>query len=162
MTRIIIIFFIYINILAQTSAYQSAEATANLIMPLSIEAVDGSLDFGEIVITNSPRTMYLAPEVGKKFIVKGDVNRSVVVTYNDVQLNNNLWVSNFGGINGNLTFIPEVKLKNLRILQSGSTIFLDKVGFIGKTEINVGGTIEVPSNQPVGNYTGSFIITITY
>lgn len=158
----VIIFLHYASLPGQTLGYQSGSATANLLMPLSIEAGNGDLDFGEIIISDSPRREVLNPTNGKEFIVKGEANRSVTVIFDNVELNNYEWISLTGGESGNLEFIPDVRVNNSQFINSGEEVILDKIGLIGELKLNVGGSIDIQSKQPSGEYKGLFIISVTY
>jgi spore coat protein U-like protein len=43
-----------------------------------------------------------------------------------------------------------------------STSSSPRIGSDGKDTFNVGGKLEVGENQPAGNYTGTFIVTVAY
>ncbi len=146
----------------QTTAYQSGTASANLIMPLSIEAGNGDLDFGDILVTNSTRQETIRPENGKEFVVRGQANRNVTVVFSKIKLDNFKWVSNHSGESSTLTFTPEVLQKNSQKVKSGDNLILKPEGLIGEIKFNVGGSIKVKSNQPEGDYDGLFIISVSY
>ena len=150
------------NIFAQQTGYQSGTASANLIVPLSIEAGKGDLDFGDIIVINSSFREEINPSRGKEFIVKGQANRNISIVFNDVLLNNHLWVSNNSGQSGTLPFTPEVELKNSIKVKSGDNIILEPNGLIGEIKINVGGSIDIQANQPLGDYEGLFVISVSY
>lgn len=152
----------YLSILGQTTGYESGSATANLLMPLSIEEGNGNLDFGDIIISDSPRKEVLTPLNGKEFIVKGEANRSVTVNFDNVELNNFEWISLTGGQSGSLEFVPDVRVNNSQMVNSGEEIILNKNGLIGELKLNVGGSIDIKSSQPTGEYKGLFIISVSY
>ena len=158
----LIIFLHYISLVGQTPGYQSGTATANLLMPLSIEAGSGDLDFGDIIISDSPRREVLNPVNGKEFIVKGEANRSVTIIFDRVEMNNYDWISHSGGQSGNLKFVPDVRVNNTQMVRSGEELILNQNGLIGELKLNVGGSIDIKSKQPTGEYKGIFIISVSY
>ena len=161
--KILLLFLIISSInFAQSTGYQSGSAGVNLVMPLSIQSGSGDLDFGEILVTNSTSKETIIPRNGKEFIVKGEARRNISVVFNDVELNNLLWLSNRSGTAGTLTFIPNVTLENSKKIKSGANIVLNQVGLIGEVKFLVGGSITIRKNQPAGDYEGLFIISVTY
>jgi Domain of unknown function (DUF4402) len=150
------------NIFAQQTGYQSGSASANLIVPLSIEAGKGNLDFGDIIVGSSSFKEKIKPRSGKEFIVKGQANRNISVVFNNVLLNNHLWVSNNNGQSGTLPFTPKVILQNSKKVKSGDNIILEPNGLIGEIKFNVGGSIDIQANQPLGDYEGLFVISVSY
>jgi len=156
---------VYLNLsvcIAQNSGYQSGSASANLVMPLSIETGSGMLDFGDILVLPGGSTEIINPLSGKEFIVKGEAHRNVTVVFNDVELTNNLWLTNNNSKSGSLTFIPNVIQENSNVIRSGENVSLNPNGLIGELKFNVGGTIDIRANQPIGDYEGIFIISVSY
>lgn len=146
----------------QETGYLSGSASVNLMMPLSIESGAGDLDFGDFLVTSSTSKETIKPKNGKEFIVKGEAKRNISVVFNDVELTNLAWLSGKNGIPGTLTFKPNVILDNNKKVLSGDNVVLDQVGLIGEVKIMVGGSIKIGKNQPVGEYEGLFVISVTY
>lgn len=71
---IVIIVFISKFSFAQSNGYTTANASVNLIMPLSIEAGSGDLDFGEIILTGSELSEKLNPKNGQEFLTEITLN----------------------------------------------------------------------------------------
>ena len=149
-------------IYGQETGYHSGSASVNLVMPLSIESGTGDLDFGDFLVTSSTSKETINPKNGKEFIVKGEAKRNISVVFNDVELTNLAWLSGKGGTPGALTFIPNVTLESNKKVKSGDNVLLNKVGLGGEVKILVGGSITIKKNQPVGDYEGLFIISVTY
>ncbi|MCB9220094.1 MAG: DUF4402 domain-containing protein [Ignavibacteriales bacterium] len=148
---------------AQSTGYVAGGASANLITPLSIEAGSGDLDFGDILVSGKASKETIQPKSGKEFIVKGQPNRNISIAFNNVELNNYLWVSNNSGKSGTLKFTPNVVLKNkTKALKSGDNLILQPNGLIGEIKLNVGGSISISPNQPVGDYEGTFTVSVSY
>lgn len=146
---------------SQKTSSVSAEATANLIYPISLKAGAGDLDFGEIILTGLPIIESIKPRRGKEFIIQGQKGRSVTVYYKKVLLNNYEWALKFNGKFGRLVFYPNVVLGNNKF-HNGNNVLLKTVGSIGETRIYVGGKIKIRATQPIGNYRGLFIISVAY
>lgn len=149
-------------IYGQENGYQAGSASVNLMMPLSIESGAGDLDFGDFLVTSSTSKETIQPKNGKEFIVKGEAKRNISVIFNDVELTNLVWLSGNNGSPGSLTFIPNVILENNKKVKSGDNVVLNQVGLIGEIRIMVGGSITIRKNQPVGEYEGLFVISVTY
>ncbi len=158
---IIIIFSSGINY-SQTTSFVSADASANLIYPISLKAGTGDLDFGEIILTGLPINEVRKPKDGKEFIIQGQKGRSVIVYFSNVVLNNYESASELNSKFGRLRFLPNVITDNNRKLQSGDSIILKANGAIGERKIYVGGKIKIRAKQPIGNYRGLFVISVAY
>lgn len=158
--------FIILIILTSTAISQvtstDAVVTVNMLSPLAITAGAGNLDFGEIVMAGSPVTKTIQPVDGKAFNITGQPNLHITITYNSVTLTNSQWVSLYGGTIGSFTFTPNVQTSDFKKVRSGKQYKLSNKGTIGTLDLIVGGTINVAANQPQGDYTGLFTITVSY
>ncbi len=141
---------------------QNATASAYLVVPLSIAATIGDLDFGNILLAGSPIKTTIAPRDGKLFVVSGHPNRRVTFTFEDVLLDNANWVVSSGGVVDNLTFVPKVILENGRRVKNGKSKKLRLNGSIGKLNVWVGGSIKISADQEVGEYVGRFTLSVNY
>jgi len=142
--------------------YISGSSSVNLIMPLSIKAGNGDLDFGEIFVTGAQSIEKINPKNGKEFIVIGNPGRHVSVVFGNVELNNYQWASIFGGELSILNFSPQVITQNLSIVTSGENLVLLQNGLIGEVKLFVGGSITIQPNQPIGDYEGLFVLSVSY
>ncbi len=158
---IIIIFISGFNY-SQTTSFINAEASANLIYPISLKAGAGDLDFGEIILTGLPILEIRKPKNGKEFIIQGQKGRNVTVYFSNVILNNYEWAARFNGKFGRLKFISDVISADNKQLRSGSSIILKSNGTIGEQKIYVGGKIKIRAKQPIGSYRGLFVISVAY
>lgn len=147
----------------------SATASVNMIMPLSITAINSTINFGEIVLSGNSFIEYLTPTEGAIFRIKGHPERSVTVSYNFSDLSNSQWVAQNGGTVGSLSFFPEVvhtgansSYQNPVTVQNGNSYVLITSGSVGVLYIWVGGSINILANQPAGDYIGTFNITVSY
>jgi len=141
---------------------QNASASAYLIVPLSITATIGDLDFGNIFITGSSSKIDISPREGKLFIVTGHPGRDVTFAFEDVSMDNASWAVTTGGVVDNLTFIPEVQLEDGSKIKSGKSKELILDGSVGKLNVWVGGNIKIGSKQEVGDYIGRFTLNVNY
>lgn len=165
MKKIFIVLFSFISVTAinaQQAGYISGSASANLILPLSVEAKSGDLDFGNIIVSGSNYLAKILPTMGKQFIVTGHPGRNITVRFNSVELTNYEWASKYNGKLDKLTFIPKVELKNTQQISDGTNIPLVKNGQKGELQIFVGGEINIKPKQEVGDYIGLFILSVTY
>ncbi len=148
--------------IAQQTGYTSGSASVNLILPLSITAGNGDLDFGEIFVTSTGSLETIEPFSGKEFIVRGNPGRTISVMFDKVELNNYQWVSTSGGEISTLTFIPNVIEENSTTIQSGDNLTLRQNGLIGEVKLYVGGSIYIQPSQPIGDYEGLFVLSVSY
>ncbi|MGB9665572.1 MAG: hypothetical protein ACPL25_11745, partial [Ignavibacteria bacterium] len=79
-----------------------------MIKPLSITAINSSINFGEIILSGSAFIYTLHPSQGAIFKIEGHPNRNVVISYNYSSLSNAQWVAQNGGTVGSLNFTPNV------------------------------------------------------
>jgi hypothetical protein len=155
--------FLISNNLAQTVfSSQNASASAYLVVPLSITATIGDLDFGSILLSNSTIKVDIEPREGKLFIVSGHPTREVTFTFDDVTMDNTNWAASNGGLVDYLTFSPSVELESGGKIKSGKSKNLILDGSIGKLNVWVGGNIKISSRQEVGDYIGKFTLNVNY
>ncbi|MEJ5351903.1 MAG: DUF4402 domain-containing protein [Melioribacteraceae bacterium] len=162
------LFLLLTSICFAQSGSASASVTANVITPITI-ITTGSIDFGDVIVMPNPYQVTKSPESGSRHEVQGNPNSSVTISFNPITLDNFNWVAQHGGTSGTITFIPEVKhtgtnpnYVNPITVTSGGVYQLTDVGGIGKLYLWVGGAINVNANQPVGYYTGTFVINVSY
>jgi hypothetical protein len=124
--------------------------------------MEGSLDFGEIILTGTSFTQNITPSTGQRFLISGQPNRAITLIYNSIELTNAANPPNLIERVGTLTFSPNVvNNAGVNILSSDSVVLVNK-GNVGEYELWVGGSIFVKSDQPHGDYIGTFTITVTY
>ncbi len=164
---IVLIVFLSVNIYAQSGS-ASANVTANVVTPISI-ITTGNIDFGDVIVMPNAYQVTKSPDSGSKHEVQGNPNSSVTISFNSVTLDNFSWVAQHGGTTGTMTFVPEVKhtgtnpnYVNPTNVTNGGVYQLIDVGGVGKLYLWVGGSITVNANQPVGYYTGTFVINVSY
>jgi len=131
-----------------------------------------TLNYGDILATGSTQTRSISNANGQKFLATGTPGYYVHINYTPtVTLSNALWVAQYGGTTGTITFssnpAPQHTLGNsnyvnpVTITNGGSYLLTNSNG-IGVIYIWVGGQISIIPNQPAGDYIGSFSITVSY
>ncbi len=166
---LIVLSFISSLSYAQSSASATATVLAQLKKGLSVSLIGGNLNFGEIILNGSPQSPTIAPSSGANFRVIGHPNKNIMITFNNVTLDNNAWVSSNGGTNGTMVFTPVVKHTGSNSsydtptdVLSGNSYNLVNVSGDGYLYLWVGGSLSIAANQPHGDYTGTFSITVAY
>lgn len=155
--------------LSQNIYSSTATATVNMIKPLSISAINSTINFGEIILSGSSFVKNLDPSQGAVFKIEGHPNRNVIISYSYTTLSNAQWVSQYGGTVGTLSFLPDVvhtgsssSYQLPKTITNGGSYQLINSGGIGVLYVWVGGSINIAANQPVGDYSGTFNIMVSY
>lgn len=168
LSLIVLSFFVSLTY-AQSSASATATVLAQLKKGLSVSLVGGNLNFGEIILNGSPQSPSITPASGANFRIIGHPNKNVVISFSNVTLDNNAWVSSNGGTNGTMVFTPVVKhtgssstYQSASDVASGNSYTLVNVSGDGYLYLWVGGSLSIAANQPHGDYAGTFTITVAY
>lgn len=148
-----------------TSGYQDSNITfsVTLVMPETTtfsHDEDAALNFGTICRFGQAQTLTITPAgtVGGPNVacpVSADISSdsftvsSASATSISVSLPSTVTLNNGGN---------SLSVTNLTSSCSGGC----SVGAGGSTSFGVGGTLTVPANAPVGNYTGTYSVTVTY
>ncbi len=164
-----LLFFFGANLFAQSSASATAEVKAQLKKGLSIQNLDGDLDFGEIILTGSATTQTIAPNSGVRFLVTGHPGKNVTVSFSNINLTNDAWVAANGGNNDVLPFTADVDetgssstYTNANNVNSGDQVALVNNSGVGNLYLWLGGSIAISADQEQGDYTGTFTMTVAY
>jgi len=167
--KLLVILIFWCSIISAQPVSISGTASVNMIKPLSITAINSSINFGEIILTGSAFIYNLNPSQGAVFRIEGHPNRNVVISFSATALSNAQWVSQNGGTVGSLNYTPYVvhtgasSVYDLpQVVTNGGSYQLQNVNQNGILYVWVGGTINIQANQPIGDYTGTFNITVTY
>lgn len=158
---VILCYAISFEAIGQTAS-NTASGSVNVILPISISSIGGSLNFGEILLTGSSTVYQILPAQGQYFHITGHPGRSISIIFNQVSLSNAIWVSLNGGTIGNLLFTAVVVNNQNQPIISGNFYPLVTNGSTGILDIRVGGSISVSANQPHGDYVGTFTISVSY
>lgn len=159
---IAILFVVFSFAAMGQTASTTASGTVNIIQPLSITSTGGNLDFGDIILTGSTTTYQIFPTQGQYFQIMGHPGRSISIIFNSINLSNAIWVGLNGGTVGNLLFIPVVVNSQNEPITSGNFYPLLVNGMMGILDIRVGGSISIMTNQPHGDYIGTFTVSVSY
>jgi len=156
---------------SQSTSTSNAPVGISIIRALSITNASGSLMFPEIIMNGTVQTKEITNANGVRFLVTGNPNRNITVTYNEtVPLNNNAYVTANGGTQGTMTFITRTADQTGKsttyttpaALLTGATLPLVNDAGTGHLNIWVAGSISCSTTQPNGDYVGTFNITVTY
>lgn len=154
---------------AQSSAGASAAVTAKLYKGLGAELINGTLSFGDIILYGTAAQFSKNPNEGIIIKVNGHPEKDVVVSYSSANINNFQWASETGGEEGLISFTPQVEhtsssssYNNPVSVVSGNSYMLPNTAGEGNLYLWVGGEIAINNNQPPGDYTGTFLINISY
>lgn len=166
---VFIFFALSTSLFAQASASATAQVLAQLKRGLSITNSTGNLNFGEIILTGSPQTPVIGPGSGVRFDVTGHPNKDITITFAGVTLDNYAWVIANGGTDGTLAFTPDVSetgssqtYTNPNVVTSGDVVPLVNVTGTGYLYLWLGGSLAIAANQPYGDYTGTFTMSVAY
>jgi hypothetical protein len=138
--------------------------TTSLTIPITVTlqgnvslSATGSLDFG-LIVAGTTTPLALSPRAGNapKFTASASGGITTVTYSSSISLND--------GYGNTLTFIPSV-YGSSSDNQDGATPILSgqSLGGIRTYYFWLGGSLEaVPPNQAPGNYTGTFVLTVTH
>jgi hypothetical protein len=164
---IVLVFSSYTS--AQNHSLANAPIKVTIIKGLNINLVNGDLDFGELVQSGISTKVTKTPDKGIYLEVNGHPGHDVVIDYNNTTLSNKPWSDSYGGTEGNLLFQPDVEYSNsepdylhTNPVVGGNSYSLSNS--IDKTNLHlwIGGEIDIPQNQPSGDYSGHFVVTVSY
>lgn len=152
---------------SQSRVTSSVPIHISLVKGLSLNLIKNSLDFGEIISSTENNNIFKNASEGIVFEISGNQGKNVTINYSSSNLSNSNWVESFGGEKSNLSFIPEVFVSSpknpseLKKIENGSLINLDN-STQGRILVNIGGSLNISSNQPAGDYTGNILLTVSY
>jgi len=155
------------SIFAQNTARATANVNAHIIQPIAIQK-NIDLNFGTVVPTENSGTVILSPTgvrtstggavlitslpgtiSSAKFTVTGQPDATYSIS---LPGGNSVQISNGGSGSDNKMFV------NNFVSDPTPNGLLEN----GTQEFTVGATLEVKENQPVGMYTGTFEVTVSY
>ena len=155
--------------LAQNQYLASATINVSLVKGLNINLANGHLDFGEVVQSGASTKVSRTPDKGIYLEVNGQPGHDVMIDYNNSILSNKLWSDSFEGTEGNLLFQPDVEYSNSAPDYSTASPVVGGNSYalsnsIDKSNIHlwIGGEIDIPQDQPEGDYSGHFVVTVSY
>ncbi|MGA9295237.1 MAG: DUF4402 domain-containing protein [Ignavibacteriaceae bacterium] len=142
--------------------------SANLTKEQYIQ-LPGNLNFDKINSTHSSGIISRDPDKGIKVKIEGRPDKSIVLTYSPIKINNFQWASENDRAKGTISFTPEIECTYTNshyskpvILKSGSSFIFPDDGRDGLLCLWIGGKIQIAGKQPPGNYSGIFQIKVSY
>lgn len=162
-----ILFFLVSStkLLGQDNETMNISVQASLKRGISVISKVNILDFGEIILSNSPITIDKSPQDGLKFMVISHPEKPVLINYDFVQLTSTENNSASSGV----IFIPKVYhtgvssefINPIEVL-SGNYYQPQSQADEGILNLWIGGTLQINQQSLQGNYSGTFTITIAY
>lgn len=143
-----------------TSSTEEATGTATIIAYITLTNTQG-LAFGNIAASTAPGTVYISTAGART--ATGGVTPSSIGTFNNAIYN----------ATGNPDATFEISLPSTAIVTNGTNnmyvngftsnpIAVGTFNSSGMQTINVGATLNVNASQPMGNYSGTYNVTISY
>lgn len=162
MIKLSFILFIFSLILvsllhSQNNVNVSINVSASLKKGINVISQNNSIDFGEIVLTNTPIEIYKPPQEDYKFNVISHPNKPIIITHDNVYL---ITKENFNSSNYNsIIFITEVYRINLNnkfidLIRISSGVYYQPANNsnVGELNIWVGGSLQIFQNNFQGDY----------
>lgn len=162
MSRFIIIScFLFTCVLWGQNNYQcSAYITANLVKGLSTQLIKPNLDFGETILDGNTFVVNKDPQMGINIKISGHPQKNIILNYSPATLTCK---------SDNLEFTPDVRhtyadpvYSDPVVVSNGSSLLLKNIHGEGVLFLWIGGDINIKKNQLAGDYSGSFLITVSY
>lgn len=158
------------NVFAQSNASAIADVKIQLKKGLSIASSRG-IDFGEIVLSSGDNSQSISASDGAMFQVVGHPGKSVAITYSNVSLDNDAWVTTNGGTKSTLELVTNMDETGKSESYSGANSVaklagtrVNLVNNLGTGYLNlwVGGTMTIDGTQAHGDYTGEMTVSVVY
>ena len=150
------------SICAQSKGTAAANVRVSLVKALQVNKIQGDLSFGELILTGVAAKVERSPEKGVLFEINGHPGRNITLDFDKTILNAN-------ASNKNLQFIPKInhtsnhaQYVNPTTVTKGSSYKLEDKNGNGYLYIWVGGEIDIDGNLPSGDYSGEFLVTVSY
>lgn len=158
---IIISFSLFTGLLwGQNSAQSSAYVSASLIKGLSTQLIKPNLDFGETILDGNASVLNKDPQMGINIKISGHPQKNVILNYLPLILTCK---------SDNLNFTPDVRhtyadpvYSDPIVVSNGRSLLLRNINGEGVLFLWIGGDINIKKDQLAGDYSGSFLITVSY
>ena len=168
----ILIVLAFKNTSAQDNSFTTTTVTATLQRGLAMEG-GNSLFLGELALRNSETQKIISNFDGLKFTILGQSNRLVTILYDQSVTLTNIANNNSGkqslGEELRMTFKTNIAeetdengYKNPNPLPSGTSIALYDKTTVGRLNLWIGGTMQLPLTLKNGIYIGNFVVTSVY
>ena len=146
----------------QSKVLASADVRISLHKALQVNKLQGDLLFGDLVQTGVATRVERTPDKGILFEVNGAPGREITFDFENTSLTN---ISD----NEQLNFIPNLSHTrnnssyiNPTKVEKGSAYKLENTSGVGHLYLWVGGEVLVNSNLSSGDYSGEFLVTVSY
>ncbi len=150
------------SVFAQGSNNAVASVNISIVKSLKINKIEGDLLFDDIALTGSSTKIIRTPDKGVLFEVNGNPGRDVTFDFKNVLLNNSSddnqlrFTPKVAQTQSNTNFVSPQKVIN------GSSHKLEDVNGTGYLYLWVGGEIDLDRNLSSGNYSGEFLVSVSY
>jgi len=159
-------FIFYSNLFSQNNETLNIQIQASLKRGISVISQSTTLDFGEIVLSNSSLTITKSPQEGLRFKVLSHPEKPVMISFNSTQLT----IQNQNNQQqGTITFVPKIVHTGINSdyidpVEITSGVFYQPQNSSGEGVLNlwVGGSLILNENELHGDYSGTLTITIAY
>ncbi|GEM_PF-1872308 len=170
MNYIIVLFSIIIFygfVFSQNHSIASVSISAKLIYGIQIEKIQNDLNFGEIILPVTNQNIEINPSNGIRFKIKSNPNKFVFINYYDIILNKESPQSL--STNDQILFVPlvistgafENYINPIQVI-SGNAYEAENVNGLGLLNIWLGGKLNLTSQNSAGNFSGTFVLNISY
>ncbi|MCB0722039.1 MAG: DUF4402 domain-containing protein [Ignavibacteriae bacterium] len=160
------------NTSAQDNNFTTLSVRATLERGLAMEG-GNSLFLGELALRNSENQKIISNFDGLKFTILGQSNRMVTILYDQSVTLTNITNNRTGKQSyddAKMTFKTNVAEEtgsengytNPNPLPSGTSIALYDMSKVGKLNLWIGGTMQLPLSLKNGKYIGNFVVTSVY
>ncbi len=163
---IILSFLFATNSFSQDNETINVRVQASLKRGITVISKTNTLDFGEIVLSNSQMTLNKSPQEGLKFKVISHPEKPVLISYDVLQLSSS---GNNHNSSNTVVFIPKVyhtgvNSEFINPIEVTSGVYYQPQNQSGEGILNIwiGGTLQINQESLPGDYTGTFVITIAY
>jgi len=170
-TLLVIALFLSLSAIVSAQSSANCDVKVSIIKALSISNYGSSkIDFGEIIMNGTTQTKTVLNADGGHFLIVGQPNRNVTVTFPaTLDFTNNAWVTTNGGTNGTITMTAtadqtgkNVTRLGIGAITSGTPLPLVNNAGAGNMNVWIGGSITVPSTQANGDYLGTYTVSVAY
>ena len=170
---LLVTFIVTSSIYAQSSASSNVTVNASLVKGITVNQIDASIDFAELVLTGSATSQTIDPDAstGANLEIVSHPNRGVTVSFSNVTLSNSTWATPLGATTGTMTFVPDIEhTSNESVyadgtpvtVSSGSSYTAANTSGSGYLYLWIGGSISISETQAPGDYTGTLTVNVAY
>ena len=143
----------------------TGSASAVVAAPIKL-SVTGSLQFGTFAQPKTGGTITISPYGAVS--TTGDLGAVMAIAQSTPASAASFAVTGMPGASFAASGVSQVSISNGSATMTGGQFTINsstsggQIGNNGMTTFNIGGTLTASANQPAGNYTGTFPITVVY